>query len=82
MPPPARPTAADLRDVVDRELALLTPEVRRDALQTRYLGAGAVLVTSRWRESGREALHSSVWLRDVAAGWRLLFQQGTVCAVR
>jgi hypothetical protein len=82
MPAPTRPTAAELRDVVDRELALLAPEVQRDALRTRYLGADAVLVTSRWRESGREALRNSVWLRDVAAGWLLLFQQGTVCAAR
>jgi hypothetical protein len=46
-------------------------------LQTRYLGADAVLVTYRSREPGREALRSSVWLRDPEAGWLLLFHQGT-----
>jgi hypothetical protein len=116
--PPQRPTEADLRDVVGRELALLEPAVRRDAervlallhpdflehgvsgragdresitavtsgtefpiqatdLQTRYLGADAVLVTYRSREPEREALRSSVWLRDAEAGWLLLFHQGT-----
>ena len=116
--PPDRPTAADLREVVERELALLQPDVRRDAqrvlallhpdflehgasgqvwdrqsitavtsgtdvpiqatdLQTRYLGADAVLVTYRSREPEREALRSSVWLRDAEAGWLLLFHQGT-----
>jgi hypothetical protein len=116
--PPERPTEADLREVVERELALLEPEVRRDAervlallhpdflehgasgqvwdresitavtsgtdtpihasdLQTRYLGADAVLVTYRSREPDREALRSSVWLRDAEAGWLLLFHQGT-----
>ena len=116
--PPERPTEADLREVVERELALLEPDVRRDAervlallhpdflehgasgrvwdrspitavtsgtdapiqatdLQTRYLGADAVLVTYRSREPGREALRSSVWLRDPEAGWLLLFHQGT-----
>ena len=115
---PQRPTEADLREVVERELALLEPDVRRDAervlallhpdflehgatgrvwdresipavtsgadapieatdLRTRYLGADAVLVTSRSREPGREALRSSVWLRDADAGWLLLFHQGT-----
>jgi hypothetical protein len=115
---PQRPTEADLREVVERELALLEPDVRRDAervlallhsdflehgasgqvwdrrsitavtsgtdspieatdLQTRYLGADAVLVTYRSREPGREALRSSVWLRDPEAGWLLLFHQGT-----
>ena len=116
--PPGRPTEADLREVVERELALLAPDVRRDAekvlallhpdflehgasgrvwdresvtavtsgthspiqatdLQTRYLGAEAVLVTYRSREPNREALRSSVWLRDAEAGWLLLFHQGT-----
>jgi ribonuclease HI len=116
--PPERPTEADLRQVVERELALLEPDVRRDAgrvlallhpdfleygasgrvwdrksitsvtsgadapiratdLQTRYLGADAVLVTYRSREPEREALRSSVWLRDAEAGWLLLFHQGT-----
>ncbi|TFV71339.1 DUF4440 domain-containing protein [Blastococcus sp. CT_GayMR19] len=116
--PPARPTEADLRDVVERELTLLEPDVRRDAervrallhpgflergasgrvrdpesitavtsgadapvqaadLRTRYLGADAVLVTYRSREPGREALRSSVWLRDPEARWLLLFHQGT-----
>jgi ribonuclease HI len=116
--PPERPTEADLREVVQRELALLEPDVRRDAervlallhpdfleygasgrvwdrgsitavtsgtespieatdLQTRYLGADAVLVTYRSREPEREALRSSVWLRDPEAGWLLLFHQGT-----
>ena len=116
--PPERPTEADLRDVVERELALLEPDVRRDAervlallhpdfiehgasgrvwdresvtavtsgggarieasdLQTRYLGADAVLVTYRSRGPDREALRSSVWLRDPDAGWLLLFHQGT-----
>jgi hypothetical protein len=46
-------------------------------LQTRYLGAEAVLVTYRSREPGRETLRSSVWLRDADAGWLLLFHQGT-----
>ena len=46
-------------------------------LQTRYLGADAVLVTYRSREPGREALRSSVWLRDPESGWLLLFHQGT-----
>ena len=46
-------------------------------LQTRYLGADAVLVTYRLREPGCEALRSSVWLRDPGAGWLLLFHQGT-----
>ena len=118
---PERPTEADLRDVVERELALLEPDVRRDAqrvlallhpdfleygasgrvwdresvtavtggsrahveatdLQTRYLGADAVLVTYRSREPEREALRSSVWLRDAEAGWLLLFHQGTPSA--
>jgi hypothetical protein len=49
-------------------------------LQTRYLGADAVLVTYRSREPGREALRSSVWLRDPEAGWLLLFHQGTPSA--
>src|SRR5687767_4126914 len=116
--PPGRPTRADLEQVVARELALLEPDVRRDAervlallhpdflehgasgrvwdrasitavtsgtdapiqttdLQTRYLGADAVLVTYRSREPEREALRSSVWLRDPEAGWLLLFHQGT-----
>src|SRR5688572_28292994 len=115
---PDRPTEADLREVVGREMALLEPSVRRDAervlallhpdfleygasgrvwdrqsitvvtsgadspiqatdLQTRYLGADAVLVTYRSREPEREALRSSVWLRDPEAGWLLLFHQGT-----
>jgi ribonuclease HI len=115
---PERPTEADLKDVVERELALLEPGVRRDAervltllhpdftehgasgrvwdrssitaatsgtdarieatdLHTRYLGADAVLVTYRSREPEREALRSSVWLRDQDAGWLLLFHQGT-----
>jgi hypothetical protein len=114
----SRPTEADLREVVDRELVLLEPGVRPDAervlallhpgflehgasgrawdrlsvmavpsgsgarveatdLQTRYLGADAVLVTYRSREPEREALRSSVWLRDQDAGWLLLFHQGT-----
>jgi hypothetical protein len=118
MTAPGRPTEADLREVVDRELALLQPSVRRDAervlallhpdflehgasgrvwdresvaaltsgtdaplqmtdLRTRYLGADAVLVTYRSREPEREALRSSVWLRDADAGWLLLFHQGT-----
>ena len=121
MTTPEPPTEADLRDVVERELALLEPGVRRDAhrllallhpdflehgasgrvwdresvvavtsgsevpvqatdLQTRYLGADAVLVTYRSREEGREALRSSVWLRDPDAGWLLLFHQGTPSA--
>ena len=46
-------------------------------LRTRYLGADAVLVTYRSREPEREALRSSVWLRDAGAGWLLLFHQGT-----
>jgi hypothetical protein len=119
--PPERPTEADLRDVVERELALLEPGVRRDPervlallhpdflehgasgrvwdresvtavtsgsdahveatqLQTRYLGGDAVLVTYRSREPEREALRSSVWLRDPDAGWLLLFHQGTPTA--
>jgi hypothetical protein len=49
-------------------------------LQTRYLGADAVLVTYRSREPGREALRSSVWLRDPESGWLLLFHQGTPSA--
>ena len=118
---PHRPTEADLREVVERELALLEPDVRRDAervlallhpdfleygasgrvwdrasitgvtsgtdtpiqatdLHTRYLGADAVLVTYRSREPGREALRSSVWLRDPGAGWLLLLHQGTPSA--
>jgi ribonuclease HI len=121
MTAPERPTEADLREVVARELALLEPGVRRDAqrvlallhpdflehgasgqvwdresvtavtsgtdapiqaidLQTRYLAADAVLVTYRSREPGREALRSSVWLRDPGAGWLLLFHQGTPSA--
>jgi hypothetical protein len=121
MTTPERPTEADLREVVERELALLEPGVRQDAervlallhpdflehgasgnvwdrasvtavtggteapiqatdLQTRYLGADAVLVTYRSREPGREALRSSVWLRDPDAGWLLLFHQGTPSA--
>jgi hypothetical protein len=121
MPVPGRPTEADLREVVDRELALLEPDVRRGAhrvlpllhpdfpergasgrvprrepvaavtgggggpipatdLQTRYLGADAVLVTYRSREPERQALRSSVWLRDADAGWLLLFHQGTPSA--
>jgi ribonuclease HI len=121
MTTPGRPTEADLREVVERELALLAPDVRRDAqrvlallhpdflehgasgqvwdrasvtrviggtgapieateLRTRYLGADAVLVTYRSREPGREALRSSVWLRDPEAGWLLLFHQGTPSA--
>ena len=113
-----RPTEADLRQVVDGELALLRPDVRRDPqrvvallhpdfqeygasgrawdrgsivsvtsgtdapiqatdLRTRDLGADAVLVTYRSHEAGREALRSSVWLRDPDAGWLLLFHQGT-----
>ena len=116
--PPARPTDADLREVLEREMTLLEPGVRRDAervlallhpdflehgasgrvwdresitaatsgaavpirttdLQTRYLGADAVLVTYRSREPDRESLRSSVWLRDAEAGWLLLFHQGT-----
>jgi hypothetical protein len=39
-----------------------------------------VLVTYRSREPGREALRSSVWLRDPGAGWLLLFHQGTPSA--
>jgi ribonuclease HI len=119
--PPERPTEADLREVVARELALHEPDVRRDAgrvlallhpdflehgasgqvwdresitaitsgtgapiqasdVRTRYLGADAVLVTYRSRESDREALRSSVWLRDPEAGWLLLFHQGTPSA--
>lgn len=118
MSPRERPTEADLRQVVDGELALLRPDVRRDPrqvvallhpdfvefgasgrvwdrgsivsvtsgtdapiqatdLRTRDLGADAVLVTYRSREPGRGALRSSVWLRDPAAGWLLLFHQGT-----
>jgi ribonuclease HI len=46
-------------------------------LRTRYLGADAVLVTYRSRKPEREALRSSVWLRDTDAGWLLLFHQGT-----
>ena len=113
-----RPTEADLRQVVDGELALLRPDVRRDSqrvvallhpdfqefgasgrvwdrasivsvtsgtdapiqatdLRTRELGADAVLVTYRSRAAGREALRSSIWLRDPDAGWLLLFHQGT-----
>ena len=113
-----RPTGADLREVVDGELALLRPDVRRDPeqvvallhpdfqefgasgrvwdresivsvtsgtnapiqatdLRTRDLGADAVLVTYRSSEAGREALRSSIWLRDPDAGWLLLFHQGT-----
>ena len=118
MSSPEHPTEADLRQVVDGELALLRPDVRRDPeqvvallppdfqefgasgrvwdrgsivsvtsgtdapiqatdLRTRDLGADAVLVTYRSREPGREALRSSVWLRDPDAGWLLLFHQGT-----
>jgi hypothetical protein len=118
MTSPERPSEADLRGVVDRELALLEPTVRQDAtrvrsllhpdfvehgasgrvwdresvtavtggtgaaieaadLRTRSLGPDAVLVTYRSREPGREALRSSVWLRDRDAGWLLLFHQGT-----
>ena len=118
MSSPERPTEADLQRVVDRELALLRPDVRRDAqrvvellhpdfleygasgrvwnrasitsvtsgtgaqihandLRTRSLGADAVLVTYRSSEPGREALRSSVWLREPGAGWLLLLHQGT-----
>ena len=113
-----RPTEADLRRVVDGELALLRPDVRGDPqrvvallhpdfqefgasgrvwdrgsivsvtsgtdapiqatdLRTRDLGVDAVLVTYRSSDAGREALRSSVWLRDPDAGWLLLFHQGT-----
>jgi hypothetical protein len=108
----------DLSTVIERELALLDPEVRRDAsrvrallhpefteygasgrvwdrtsvvdatagsagpieafdLRPRRLGADAVLLTYRSRTAGREALRSSTWIRDEAAGWLLLFHQGT-----
>ncbi|MDP9392700.1 MAG: DUF4440 domain-containing protein [Actinomycetota bacterium] len=118
MSAPEGPTEVDLQQVVERELALLQPDVRRDAqrvmallhpdflehgasgqvwdresiasvtsgtdapiqavdLRTRHLGADAVLLTYRSREPGREALRSSVWLRDSDAGWLLLFHQGT-----
>ena len=118
MSAPERPTECDLRQIVERELALLRPDVRRDVqkvvallhpdfrehgasgrvwdresitsvtsgtdepieasdLRTRHLGADAVLVTYRSSEPGREALRSSVWLRDPDAGWLLLFHQGT-----
>ena len=121
MSSPERPSEADLREVVERELALLHPELRQDPqrvlallhpdflehgasgrvwgresiaavlgdpgtaieaidLRTRYLGADAVLVTYRSREPEREALRSSVWLRDADAGWLLLFHQGTPSA--
>ena len=118
MSAPDRPTEDDLQQVVERELALLRPDVRRDPQQVsallhpdfqeygasgrvwdresivsvmsgtdapiqaidvrgRHLAADAVLVTYRSREPGREALRSSVWLRDADAGWLLLFHQGT-----
>ena len=118
MPGPGRPTDAEVQEVVEREFALLQPDVRRDAervqallhpefveygasgrvwdrasitaaiggtaspigaadVATRALGADAVLVTYRSQEVGREALRSSVWVRDADAGWLLLFHQGT-----
>ena len=85
MPAPERPTESDLLDVVDRGLSLLEPEIRQAPieatdLRTRYLGADAVLVTYRSRQPSREALRSSVWLRDTDAGWLLLFHQGTPSA--
>ena len=118
MTAPERPTEADLQQVVERELALLRPDVRRNAqqvvallqpafreygassrvwdresitsavsgsdvpiqatdLRTRDLGADAVLVTYRSSEPGREALRSSVWVRDIDADWLLLFHPST-----
>jgi ribonuclease HI len=112
----------DLRDVVQRELALLDPEVRKDAdrvrallhpdfveygssgrvwdrtsvpaatsqaaghaaghieagdLRPRRLGPDVVLLTYRTTTPGRSVLRSSTWVRDGAAGWLLLFHQGT-----
>ncbi len=108
----------DLRRVVERELALLDPGVRRDPAQVRALlhpdfveygssgrvwdrtsvveatadsadpieardleprrvGEDAVLLTYRSVAAGRESLRSSTWIRDPAAGWLLLFHQGT-----
>ena len=108
----------DLRRVVERELALLDPGVRRDPdqvrallhpdfveygssgrvwdrasvveatadsvapiaahdLQPRRLGEDVVLLTYRAVTAGRESLRSSTWIRDAAAGWLLLFHQGT-----
>jgi hypothetical protein len=108
----------DLCRVVERELALLDPRVRRDPAQVRALlhpdfveygasgrvwdrtsvveatgggtdpieardleprrvGEDVVLLTYRSVAAGREALRSSTWIRDAAAGWLLLFHQGT-----
>ncbi|HEV7189001.1 MAG TPA: DUF4440 domain-containing protein [Blastococcus sp.] len=46
-------------------------------LEPRRVAEDVVLLTYRSVAAGREALRSSTWIRDPAAGWLLLFHQGT-----
>jgi hypothetical protein len=46
-------------------------------LRPRRLGPDAVLLTYRTTTPGRTVLRSSTGVRDGAAGWQLLFHQGT-----
>jgi hypothetical protein len=107
----------DVATVVQCELALLLPEIRRDPERMRALlhpdfveygssgrvwdresigavsadpepisaadflarrvGPDAVLLTYTSTRAGRDALRSSMWIRDSGDTWLLLFHQGT-----
>jgi hypothetical protein len=81
----AEARAGDERDVIEREVALLDPAVRRDPRRVRALLHPDF---TEYGTSGRiwdrdsiaavTTLRSSVWVRDPAAGWLLRFHQGTV----
>lgn len=47
-------------------------------MQAVRLAGDVVLVTYIARRPDRASLRTSLWVRD-AAGWRLLFHQGTLC---
>ena len=53
------------------------PPVEAHDLSPRRVDRDAVLVTYRSTAGNRSALRSSLWVRDEAAGWLLLFHQGT-----
>jgi hypothetical protein len=54
------------------------PGARAEDMRAVRLAPHVIHLTYVARRPGRASLRSSLWLRD-AAGWRLLFHQGTRC---
>lgn len=69
------------RDSVSDAISTAPVDVTMSELDARSLGPDIALVTYRSDDGRRQALRSSVWVRQGEA-WLLVFHQGTPVAAR